>query len=81
MAKAILEFDLSNPEDANDYKRANKALSMAIALWDIDQYLRAQTKYAPDSMSEETYNALSEAREKFYQILNERDINIDEILK
>ena len=81
MAKAILEFDLSNPEDANDYKRANKALSMAIALWDIDQYLRAQTKYAPDSMSEEAYNALSEAREKFYQILNERDINIDEILE
>jgi hypothetical protein len=80
MAKAILEFDLSNPDDVTDYKRANKALDMAIALWDIDQYLRAQTKYAPDSMPEEAYNALDAAREKFYQILNERDINMDEIL-
>jgi hypothetical protein len=81
MAKAILEFDLSNPDDVNDYKRANQALDIALALWDIDQYLRAQTKYAPDSMPEEAYNALSEAREKFYQILNERNINMDEILQ
>jgi len=81
MAKAILEFDLSNPDDVTDYKRVNQALDMAIALWDIDQYLRAQTKYAPDSMPQEAYDALSEAREKFYQILNERNINMDEILK
>ncbi len=81
MAKAILEFDLSNPDDVTDYKRVNQALDMAIALWDIDQYLRTQTKYAPDSMPQEAYDALSEAREKFYQILNERNINMDEILK
>ena len=80
MAKAILEFDLSNPEDANDYKRANKALDMAIALWDIDQYLRAETKYN-EELTQDAYDALATAREKFYQILNERNINMDEILK
>jgi|LauGreDrversion4_2_1035121.scaffolds.fasta_scaffold1443320_2 hypothetical protein len=81
MAKAILEFDLNEPDDVEAHKRAVKSLDMAIALWDIDQYLRAQTKYAPDSMPQEAYDALSEAREKFYQILNERNINMDEILK
>ena len=81
MAKAILEFDLNEPDDVEAHKRAVKSLDMAIALWDIDQYLRAQTKYAPDLMPQEAYDALSEAREKFYQILNERNINMDEILK
>jgi hypothetical protein len=81
MAKATLEFDLEKPEDLEEFKRVTKALDMAIALWDIDQYLRAQTKYAPDSMPQEAYDALDQAREKFYQILNERNINMDEILK
>lgn len=79
--KAILEFDLDNPDDQSAHMRAVQALDMAICLWDIDQYLRAQTKYAPDSMPEDVYVALSEAREKFYQILNERGIDLDKILK
>lgn len=79
--KAILEFDLDNPDDQSAHMRAVKALDLAICLWDIDQYLRAQTKYAPDSMPQEAYDALSEARERFYQILNERGIDMDEILK
>jgi hypothetical protein len=80
MAKAILEFDLSNPDDVNDYKRTNQALDMALALWDIDQYLRAETKYN-EELTQDAYDALATAREKFYQILNEHNINMDEILK
>jgi hypothetical protein len=80
MAKAILEFNLADPDDATDYIRANKALDMAIALWDIDQYLRAETKYN-EELTQDAYDALATAREKFYQILNERNINMDEILK
>jgi hypothetical protein len=80
MAKAILEFNLADPDDATDYIRANKALDMAIALWDIDQYLRAETKYN-EELTQDAYDALVTAREKFYQILNERNINMDEILK
>ena len=80
MAKAILEFNLADPDDATDYIRANKALDMAIALWDIDQYLRAETKYN-EELTQDAYDALAIAREKFYQILNEHNINMDEILK
>lgn len=79
--KAILEFDLDNPDDQSAHMRAVQALDMAICLWDIDQYLRAQTKYAPDSMPQEAHDAFSEARERFYEILNERGIDIDKILK
>ena len=79
--KAILEFDLDNPDDQSAHMRAVQALDLAICLWDIEQYLRAQTKYALDSMPEEVHDALSEVREKFYQILNERGIDMDKILK
>ena len=79
MAKAILEFDLSNPEDIQDYKRVNKALDMAVALWDIDQYLRSETKYN-ENLTQDAYDALATARDKFYEILNERNIDMDEIL-
>jgi len=79
--KAILEFDLNETNDIFAHKRAVKALDMAIALWDIEQYLRSQTKYAPDSMPQEAYDALEKAREKFYEILNDHNIGMDEILK
>jgi hypothetical protein len=80
MAKAILEFDLNEPDDKEAHKRAVKALDMAIALWDIEQYLRAETKYN-EELTQDAYDALATAREKFYQILNEHNINMDEILK
>lgn len=80
MAKAILEFDLNDHEDQATHLRAIKALDMALCLWDIDQYLRAQTKYAPDSMPEEVYEALNKAREEFYRILNDHDVNLDKLL-
>ena len=79
--KAILEFDLNQEDDDVAHKRAVKALDLCIVLWDIDQYLRSQTKYAPDDMPEEVYNALDKAREKFYEIMNERNVSLDELLK
>jgi hypothetical protein len=57
--KGILEFDLDERFDVEAHKRAIKSLDLAIALYDMDQYLRAQTKYAPDSMSQEVYDALA----------------------
>ena len=79
--KAILEFNLDEQDDRVAHLRAVKALDVAIALWDIEQHLRAQTKYAPDSMSSEVYDALQETRDKFYEIMNERSIDLDELLK
>lgn len=79
--KAILEFDLNEPDDVVAHKRAVKALDLCLALWDVDQYLRAQTKYAPDSMHEDVFIALSKAREEFYDIMNEHSVSLDELLK
>lgn len=81
MAKAILEFNLDEFEDESAHMRCIKAKDMALALWDLDQHLRAQTKYAPDSMPGEVYDALQETRDKLYEIMNSYNIDLDELLK
>jgi len=81
MAKAILEFNLDEFEDESAHMRCVKAKDMALALWDLDQHLRAQTKYAPDSMPEEVYDALQETRDKLHEIMNSYNISLDELLK
>jgi hypothetical protein len=53
---------------------------MALALWDIDHYLRTQVKYN-EALTQEAHDAFESARERFYEILNERNISIDEILQ
>lgn len=80
MAKAILEFDLNEPEDRNEHERMMKSLDLCLALWDIDQYLRSQTKYN-DNLTQEQYDVLDLARTKFYEIMNERSISLDDLLR
>jgi hypothetical protein len=79
--KAILEFDLNEPDDIVAHKRAVKALDLCLVLWDMDQYLRARTKYAPDGMSSETWDALEDARTELFRIMNEHSVSLDELLK
>jgi hypothetical protein len=68
--KAILEFNL--PEDQTEYQMVNDASKMFNVVWDMKQWLRSQTKYAPDSMSDDTYKAFEECRDFFtWQKLNE----------
>ena len=79
--KAILEFDFENEFDKADHLRAIKSTDLASALWDMDQYLRSKTKYAPDSMPPEVYEALLETRDKLHEIMSDHSIDLDELLK
>jgi hypothetical protein len=79
--KAILEFDLNEPDDVHAHKRCVQALDLAIMLWDIEGELRKLTKYAPDSMSQETYDELDKFRTWFYETMNEKNISLDDLLR
>jgi hypothetical protein len=78
--KAILEFNLDEQDDEMAHLRAIKSLDLALALWDIDQYLRSQTKYTPDSMSKEVYDALQETRDELYRIMSKHSVDLDELI-
>jgi hypothetical protein len=80
MAKAILEYDLSDEDDNNSHARAVKSLDLCLVLWDMDQYLRSQTKYN-ESLTQEQWNVLDETRTKLYEIMNARAISLDDLLK
>jgi hypothetical protein len=80
MATATLTYDLNDHGDIEAHKRAIKSLDMAIALYDMDQYLRSQTKYAPDSMPPEVYDALDKTRDKLHEIMSERSIYLDVLI-
>lgn len=79
MAKAILEFDLNDFDDKMSHMRAVQSLDMASSLWDIEQYFRKEIKYN-ESLSQEAYDALEKARDEFYRILSEHNIDIDKLL-
>jgi hypothetical protein len=73
--KAILEFNL--PEDQTEYQIVNDASKMFSVIWDMKQWLRSQTKYAPDSMSDDTYKAFEECRDKLNELLLDNQVNLD----
>ena len=79
--KGTLEFNLDDSADEAAYIRAVKSTKLAVALWDMDQYLRSQTKHAPDSMPPEAYDALLGARDKLHEIMSDHSIDLDELLK
>lgn len=72
--KATLEFNL--PDDKEDFDLATRALSWYSIVWDMDQYLRSRLKYE-DSLSEDSYKALEEAREKLREIINDKGVTLE----
>ena len=67
--RGTLTFDL--PEEHHEWLTAVHATDLAIVVWEIDQWLRTQTKYAPDDASEDRLNALDEARAKLWDFIEE----------
>jgi hypothetical protein len=74
--KAILEFNL--PEDSHEFKMATQGESMYSVLWEMDQWLRTQYKYMPDSeYSEDKYEVYEKTRNKLHEFMVENNISFD----
>jgi len=76
--KAILEYDLTQPEEKAAHFRAIMSLEMAIALHDVANLLRAKVKYGEHS--EELDEELNSLHIQFYSILHQNNLNIDNLL-
>ena len=75
MAKAILEFNL--PDDQQEFDLATSGLKFWSVLWELDQDLRAKTKYAPDDLPQDKYDAYEEIRDKLHELMSESNISFD----
>ena len=65
MAKATLEFDLQDEQDALEYRRCQNAFKMALVLQEVEQYIMP--------------HADGETQLAFFSLLEEHKINISEL--
>ena len=73
--KAILEFNL--PDDQQDFDLATRGMKFWSVLWELDQSLRSKTKYAPDSLPQDKYDAYQEIRDELRELMLNNDISFD----
>ena len=76
--KGTLEFNLDDSADMQAYMRAVKSTKLAITLWEMDQYLRSQTKYG--ELNDDAHKALQDARDKLREIMSDNSIDLDELM-
>ena len=74
LMKAILEFDLNDPDDTRNHLRCIKATDMAIALWHI-RMMRRDLEWMEDQKELTTENVMS----KIFEILDDNNVNTDEL--
>ena len=67
--EAILKFNL--PDDQHDFDCAIQGGDWMCAMHTLDQWLRSQTKHAPDTMSADTFTAFEQSRDQLHEILQE----------
>lgn len=74
--KAILEFNL--PEEQSEFDLAVNGAKSQVALWELDQWLRAQYKYIPDEeYSEDKYETFEKCRVQLREIMFENGLKFD----
>lgn len=72
--KATLEFNL--PEDQPEFNNAIKGGDWKHVCWEMDQYLRRNTKYASDDTKEEVLQALENAREFLNNLMVDNNVDL-----
>jgi hypothetical protein len=89
MSKAILKFDLNDPDDKSEFKRVNKANDMAFALFEITRNTRKGLEYEIESKLEHAkssgeefdhYDVLYMVFERISEELGAHNIDIDDLL-
>lgn len=80
MAKAILEYDLDDVEDKLAHKRAIKSTDMALALWEISYNAKKSLEWSFEGKDIDKYDALEIVFDKIFDILEEHNINLGEII-
>jgi len=56
---------------------ATNGLKFWSVLWELDQSLRSKTKYAPDSLPQDKYDAYQEIRDELRELMIENNVTFD----
>ena len=80
MAKAILEYDLNDPDDNMAHLRAIKSLDMGLVLWEMAHNTKKRILNQIEFEKLDAYDAVEKIFEKFWEEMNDRGINLDELI-
>lgn len=80
MAEAILKYDLNDTDDAMAHMRAVKSLDMALALWDITHNTKKGLEWSMEGKELDKYEVLDLVYERIYEILEEHNIKMDDLI-
>ena len=81
MAKAILEYNLNDPDDVMAHKRAIKSLDMALVLWEIIHNTKKSLEWSMEEKEMDKYDALEMVYEKVHETLSNYNIDLDELIE
>jgi hypothetical protein len=74
--EAILKFSL--PEDHIEFELAANGAKAQAALWEMDQWLRAQYKYMPDEeYNKDKYETFEKCRDQLREIMFENGLKFE----
>ena len=76
--KGILEFDLNDPSDVVNHKRAVLATEMALILFEVTHNLKRKIT---EDKSDEYVRGVDHVLDKIYGLMEEQGINLDNILE
>jgi len=82
---ATFKFDMNDPEDMMDHKRMIKALDMALVLWELRTNAQKKIYDSLDYMQEDkpktAYEGVEMVFEMLYQLMDDHNINVDELIQ
>jgi len=87
MSKAYYKFDLSDPDDRDEFLRTVKATDMAMVLWEIVFNIRKRVINSYEGMPDEEYDKLRptdgvyKTMDEIIALLEEHDINVDNLIR
>jgi hypothetical protein len=80
MAKAIIEYNLNDPDDIMAHKRAIKSDDMALALWEITHNTKKRLEWSMEGKEIDKYDALELVFDKIHEIMSEHNIDLDDLI-
>jgi len=77
MSKAKLKFNLSDPDDLSSFKRVVRADDMAYVIWEF--MANSRKKIEREITNTDTLEGVDKVFEHFYNLLESKNLNIDDI--
>lgn len=81
MGQATLTYNLDDFDDNQAFMRAAKSTDMALAIWEFVYNTKKSFEYQIDESDEKSQDLLDKVYDKFWEILNDKGIKPDDLIR